>query len=182
MHGSRATTPRAPTSRSRWESVTDRWARTPGYLKWLSGLVAGAVARLLYARLFPERWESFSHRFLDPTMPIWLAIVVLVLVLVVEHLAQRVYHWARAARAEGPRLRPLFGVRWATPPDVDHIQGPYCASCPTRLRGTLWSGEASPTLWICPACGREHSTPEFPDIAREASRQLGFTAQSAHQP
>jgi hypothetical protein len=27
-------------------------------------------------------------------------------------------------------------------------------------------------LWRCPRCGREFSTPEFPDIVREVERQL----------
>src|ERR1700756_1617454 len=109
MNGSRATTPASPARRGRWTSVTGRWDRTPGYLKWLGGILLGALARLLYAHLFPERWESLSHRFLDPTMPIWLAVVALVLVLVLERLVPHAYRRVRAARNEGPRLRPLFG-------------------------------------------------------------------------
>jgi len=59
------------------------------------------------------------------------------------------------------------------------VQGPYCAVCPTLLRGTLWSGDSSPTLWVCPSCAREFSTPEFPDIRREAERQLGSVHRSS---
>jgi hypothetical protein len=158
-----------------WEWVTDRWNHTPGYLKWLGGILLGALLRLLFARLFPERWERLSHQLFDPTMPIWLAVVGLVAVLVLERVVPLLYRRFRAARTEGTRLRTLFGVRWATPPEVDHVQGPYCTVCTTRLRGTLWSGDASPTLWTCPSCGREFTTPEFPDITREAERRLGHT-------
>jgi hypothetical protein len=161
-----------------WRALGDRWNRTPGYVKWLGGILLGALVRVVYARLFPERWESLSHRLLDPTMPIWLALVALAAVLVLERVLPRLYRQLRAARGEAARLRTVFGVRWATPPDVDRVQGPYCASCTGRLRGTLWSGDASPTLWLCPACGQEFRTPEFPDIAREVERQLGLAPQS----
>lgn len=155
-----------------WEWITARWNETPGYLKWLGGIVLGALLRFVFARLFPESWERLEHRVLDPTMPIWLAVVILAAVLVLERAIPPLYRRARAAREGQMRLRPLFGVRWAVPPDVEAVQGPYCASCVTRLRGTLWSGDASPTLWVCPSCGREFTTPEFPDIVREAERQL----------
>ncbi len=155
-----------------WRWTTDRWNRAPGYLKWIGGIVLGALIRYLFVHLFPERWEQVERGLLSPTMPIWLAALILVAVLVVERAAPSLYRRVRASRAEGTRLRPLFGVRWAMPPDVDRVQGPYCAACPTRLRGTMWSGDASPTLWTCPSCGREFSTPEFPDITREAERQL----------
>jgi hypothetical protein len=158
-----------------WHALIQRWNRTPGYLKWLGGLLLGAVARFVFARLFPEHWERLSHRILDPTIPMWMAVVALITILLLERTVPPLYQRVRATRVEGMRLRLLFGVRWATPPDVDRVQGPYCASCPTRLRGILWSGEASPTLWACPSCGREFRTPEFPDIAREAERQLGLT-------
>ena len=158
-----------------WQWATDRWNHTPGYLKWLGGILLGALVRLVFARLFPERWERLSHQLFAPTIPIWLAVVGLVAVLVLERAVPALYRRLRAARTEGTRLRPLFGVRWATPPEVDHVQGPYCTVCTTRLRGTLWSGDASPTLWTCPSCGREFTTPEFPDITREAERRLGHT-------
>ena len=158
-----------------WQWATDRWNHTPGYLKWLGGILLGALVRLAFARLFPERWERLEHQLFDPTMPVWLAVVGLVVVLVVERVVPALYRRLRAARTEGTRLRTLFGVRWATPPEVDHVQGPYCTVCTTRLRGTLWSGDASPTLWTCPSCGREFTTPEFPDITREAERRLGHT-------
>src|SRR5918912_747985 len=105
----------------------------------------------------------------------WLGVAGLVVVLVLERVVPLLYRRLRAARTEGTRLRTLFGVRWATPPEVDHVQGPYCTVCTTRLRGTLWSGDASPTLWTCPSCGREFTTPEFPDITREAEQRLGHT-------
>ena len=158
-----------------WQWATDRWNHTPGYLKWLGGILLGALVRLVFARLFPERWERLSHQLFDPTMPIWLAVVGLAVVLVLERTLPALYRRLRAARTKGTRLRTLFGVRWATPPEVDHVQGPYCTVCTTRLRGTLWSGDASPTLWTCPSCGREFTTPEFPDITREAERRLGHT-------
>jgi hypothetical protein len=158
--------------RSHWEDLTDLWNRTPGYLKWLGGILLGALVRILGERLFPEGWERFTHRVLDPSMPIWLAVVILVAVLALERLAPRLYRRVRAAQATEVPLRTHFGVRWAVPPDVETVQGPYCVSCPARLRGVLWSGDASPTLWACPSCGQEFSTPEFPDIAREVERQL----------
>lgn len=156
-----------------WRWATDSWNRTPGYLKWLGGLLLGALVRLLFEKLFPERWSRISHHLFDPTMPIWLAVVALVCVLVLERSVPPLYRRLRATRTEGARLRPLFGVRWATPPEVERVQGPYCAACPTRLRGAMWSGDASPTLWVCPSCGREFQTPEFPDITREAERRFG---------
>lgn len=156
-----------------WHWATERWNHTPGYLKWIGGLVLGALVRYLFVHLFPDRWEQVERRFLAPTMPIWLAVAVLVSVLVVERAAPALYRRVRATREGGPRLRPLFGVRWAAPPDVERVQGPYCAACPTRLRGVMWSGDASPTLWACPSCGREYQTPEFPDITAEAARRLG---------
>jgi hypothetical protein len=171
------TPPRRTQSRAGgwWQWATDRWNQTPGYLKWLGGILLGALVRLAFARLFPERWERLEHQLFDPTMPIWLAVVGLVAVLVAERAVPALYRRVRAARTEKTRLRTLFGVRWATPPEVDHVQGPYCTVCTTRLRGTLWSGDASPTLWTCPSCGREFTTPEFPDITREAERRLGHT-------
>ena len=171
------TPPRRTQSRAGawWGWATDRWNQTPGYLKWLGGILLGALVRLVFARLFPERWERLSHHLFAPTMPIWLAVVGLVAVLVLERIVPLLYRRLRAARTEGTRLRTLFGVRWATPPEVDHVQGPYCTVCTTRLRGTLWSGDASPTLWTCPSCGREFATPEFADITREAERRLGHT-------
>jgi hypothetical protein len=154
-----------------WQAVIDRWNRTPGYLKWALGILLGALVRLVFGALFPEHWERLSRPLLSPTMPIWLAVVGLILVLMLERALPPLYRHVHARR-ETMRLRPLFGVRWATPPDVPHVQGPYCTSCAVRLRGTLWSGDSSPTLWSCPSCGREFSTPEFPDITREAERQL----------
>ncbi len=147
--------------------------RTPGYLKWIGGLVLGALIRYVFAHLFLERWEQVERRLLAPTMPIWLAVLALVAVLILERAVPALYRHVRATREGSVRLRPLFGVRWAVPPDVERVQGPYCAVCPTRLRGTMWSGDASPTLWTCPTCGREYTTPEFPDITREAARRLG---------
>ena len=161
-----------------WRWTIERWNRTPGYLKWIGGILLGTVVRYLFAHLFPERWDQFEHRLLTPTIPIWLAVVVLVAVLALERAAPALYRRRRAARAGGVRLRPLFGVRWAAPPDVDRVQGPYCAVCPARLRGTMWSGDASPTLWTCPSCGREFTTPEFSDITREAERLLVATPRS----
>ncbi len=155
-----------------WQRVTDRWNHTPGYLKWLGGLLLGALVRLAFARLFPERWEKVSHRLLDPTMPIWLALALVAAILLVERLVPPLYRRLRSARAAQMRMSALFGVRWAVPPSVAHVQGPYCTVCTTRLRGLLWAGEASPTLWACPSCGREFSTPEFPDITAEAARRL----------
>ncbi len=164
--------PRPSQLASAWQRVTDRWNHTPGYLKWLGGLLLGALVRLAFARLFPERWENVSHRLLDPTMPIWLALTLGAAILLLERAVPALYRHLRTARAAQMRLSPLFGVRWAVPPSVAHVQGPYCTVCTTRLRGTLWAGEASPTLWSCPSCGREFSTPEFPDIIVEAARRL----------
>ncbi len=155
-----------------WQWLTERWDAIPGYLKWLGGILLGAILRLVFARLFPERWDSLEHQLLSPTMPIWLAVAAVAAVLVLERAVPRLYRRVRSARAEQARLRPLFGVRWAIPPDVERVQGPYCATCVTRLRGTLWSGDASPTLWTCPSCGSEFSTPEFEDITREVERRL----------
>src|SRR5918911_417417 len=140
------TPPRRKQSRAGawWQWATDRWNHTPGYLKWLGGILLGALVRLVFARLFPERWERLEHQLFDPTIPVWLAVVGLVAVLVLERIVPLLYRRLRAARTEG-----------------------------TRLRGTLWSGDASPTLWTCPSCGREFTTPEFPDITREAERRLG---------
>ncbi|HZS89591.1 MAG TPA: hypothetical protein VFE42_19130 [Chloroflexota bacterium] len=154
-----------------WLWVTARWNRTPGYLKWLGGLLLGALVRWVFARLFPESWDRLSHQLFDPTMPIWLAVVAMAAILAAERVIPALFR-RRAARTGQMRLRPCFGVRWATPPYVERVQGPYCTACTTRLRGTLWSGDASPTLWTCPTCGREFSTPEFPDIVREVERQL----------
>jgi hypothetical protein len=175
-HAGQAPAHRHPLRTGWWHAVSDRWNRTPGYLKWLGGILLGAAVRLIFARLFPEHWERLTHRVLDPTMPIWLAAVALLAVLVLERVVPPLYRQFRAARGERLRLRPLFGVRWATPPDVDRVQGPYCTSCASRLRGTLWSGDASPTLWTCPSCNREFSTPEFSDICREVERQLGLAS------
>jgi hypothetical protein len=172
-NGGRAGTGRYIARLTKWQWVVARWNRTPGYLKWLGGLLLGAIARLVFARLDPERWESLSRRVLDPTMPIWLAVLVLAAVLLLERIVPPLYRHLRAAGSGQLPLRTLFGVRWATPPDVDRVQGPFCTTCTARLRGTLWSGDASPTLWLCPSCGREFSTPEFPDISREVDRQLG---------
>lgn len=155
-----------------WHRITARWNRTPGYLKWLGGLLLGALVRWAFARLFPESWDRLSHQLFDPTMPIWLAVVALAAFLALERLVPALYRHRRASHTRRMRLRPYFGVRWATPPDVEQVQGPYCTTCTIRLRGTLWSGDASPTLWVCPACGREFSTPEFPDISREVERHL----------
>ncbi len=156
-----------------WRGVVDHWNRTPGYLKWIGGIVLGALARYLVAHLFPESWERVERRLLAPTMPIWLAVGILIAVLALERVVPALYRRVRAAREGGVRLHLLFGVRWAVPPAVERVQGPYCAVCPTRLRATMWSGDASPTLWTCPSCGREFSTPEFPDITSEAARRLG---------
>jgi hypothetical protein len=80
-----------------------------------------------------------------------------------ERAVPRFYHRTRAAQVAELHLRTLFDVRWAIPPEVDVVQGPYCASCTTRLRGVLWSGEAS----------------EFLDTTREAERQLGATPRTS---
>jgi hypothetical protein len=154
-----------------WQWVINRWNTTPGYLKWLGGILVGAIIRLLLERLFPESWQRISHTLFDPTMPIWLAVVGVIVVLILERAVPSLYRHLRT-RGEPARLQPLFGVRWATPPHVDRVQGPYCTVCTVPLRGTLWSGDASPTLWRCPSCGREFSTPEFPDIREEAERRL----------
>jgi len=156
-----------------WRGVVDRWNRTPGYLKWIGGIVLGALVRYLVAHLFPESWERVERRLVALTMPIWLAVGILVAVVVLERAGPALYRRVRARRMGGVRLHPLFGVRWAVPPAVERVQGPYCAVCPARLRAALWSGDASPTLWTCPSCGREFSTPEFPDITSEAARRLG---------
>lgn len=156
-----------------WRGVVDHWNRTPGYLKWMGGIVLGALARYLVAHLFPESWERVERRLLAPTMPIWLAVGILIAVVALERVVPALYRRVRAAREGGVRLHPLFGVRWAVPPAVERVQGPYCAVCPTRLRAAMWAGDASPTLWTCPSCGREFSTPEFPDITSEAARRLG---------
>jgi len=155
-----------------WRWTVHRWNRTPGYLKWIGGIVLGALVRYLFTHLFPERWERVERRLLDPTIPMWLAVVILAAVLVLERAAPALYRRVRATREGGVRLRPLFGVRWAAPPHVARVQGPYCTVCPTRLRAAMWSGDASPTLWTCPSCGREFGTPEFPDITHEAERRL----------
>ena len=155
-----------------WEWIADRWGHTPGYLKWAGGILLGALVRVLLGALFPQHWERFSHALLDRTMPIWLAVVAMVVVLVLERTVPAVYRIVRS-RGEQTKLRTLFGVRWATPPEVEEVQGPYCTVDPTLLRGILWSGDSSPTLWICPTCKREFSTPEFPDIRREAEQRLG---------
>lgn len=81
-----------------WQRVTDRWNHTPGYLKWLGGLLLGALVRLAFARLFPERWEKVSHRLLDPTMPIWLALALVAAILLVERLVPPLYRRLRSAR------------------------------------------------------------------------------------
>ncbi|HKC76312.1 MAG TPA: hypothetical protein VKF37_19235, partial [Chloroflexota bacterium] len=58
------TPPRRKQSRASagWQWVTDRWNHMPGYLKWLGGILLGALVRLIFARLFPERWERLSHQ------------------------------------------------------------------------------------------------------------------------
>jgi hypothetical protein len=155
-----------------WGRLVERWSRTPGYLKWASGLLLGALVRVVLGALFPQHWERISHPLLDRTMPIWLAVVGLIVVLVLERALPVLYREVRS-QGEQQKLRTLFGVRWATPPEVEEVQGPYCTIDPTLLRGILWSGDSSPTLWICPTCKREFSTPEFPDIRREAEQQLG---------
>lgn len=160
---------------TRWEWVVDRWNRTPGYLKWVGGILLGALVRVVAGRLFPEHWERISHPVLDPKMPIWLAVVAVISAVVLDRSLPPLWRRVRA-RGEETRLRTLFGVRWATPPHVQGVQGPYCAVCTTLLRGTLWSGDFSPTLWTCPTCGREYNTPEFQDIRREAERRLGESA------
>lgn len=160
------------TDRRDW--LVDLWNRTPGYLKWAGGILLGALVRVVAGRLFPEHWERLSHPVLAPKIPVWLAVVAIITVLVLERSVPPVWRRVRS-RAEQTRLRTLFGVRWATPPEVARVQGPYCAVCTTLLRGTLWSGDFSPTLWTCPSCGREYSTPEFPDIRREVERQVGGT-------
>lgn len=153
------------------EQVIGRWNRTPGYLKWLGGLLLGITARWLIARLFPEHWERFSRPLIEPQMPVWLAVIGVIVVLILERAIPGIYRGVRAQPPQ-PRLRPLFGVVWSVPPDVDEVRGPYCPTDSSPLRGTLWTGDFSPTMWICPTCGRQYATPEFPDIRREVERQL----------
>lgn len=157
---------------SQW--VVGQWNRTPGYLKWAGGILLGAILRFSLERLFPDAWAAISHVLFDPKIPVWLAVVAVIAILVLERTAPHLYRRART-HGETTRLQPLFGVRWATPPDVEQVQGPYCTACTTRLRGVLWSGDSSPTLWLCPSCGREFNTPEFPDIRDEAERVLSST-------
>lgn len=155
-----------------WQWVVDRWNRTPGYLKWAGGILAGALARYLLAKLFPDLWADISRVLFAPKIPVWVAVLALIVVLVLERTTPSLYRRWRA-QEEPVRLHSVFGVRWATPPDVEELQGPFCAACPVTLRGVLWSGESSPTLWLCPSCGREFSTPEFPDIRQEVERTIG---------
>lgn len=157
-----------------WSWIVQRWNVTPGYVKWIGGLLLGALLRFLGEKLFPEIWSSISHRLFDPTMPVWLAVVAVIAVLMLERAVPSVYRRMRSTEADA-EMYPLFGVRWATPPEVEHVQGPYCAACAAPLRGALWSGDFSPTLWVCPACKREYTTPEFPDIRREVERRLTGT-------
>lgn len=161
-----------------WQRVIDRWNTTPGYLKWVGGLLLGIVARWLIAHLFPEHWERFSRPLIDPQMPIWLAVVAVIVVLILERAVPGLYHELRP-QSEQARLQTLYGVRWAAPPDVDSVQGPYCVDHDVLLRGTLWSGDFSPTMWVCPSCRREFATPEFPDIRREAERYFNSARRSA---
>jgi branched-subunit amino acid ABC-type transport system permease component len=154
-----------------WQWIVNRWTRTPGYLKWIGGILLGALIRLLLERLFPDVWQSVSHVLFDPKIPVWLAVVAIAVVLMLERTAPTLYRHLHA-RGEGAPLVTVFGVRWALPPQVEEVQGPYCTLHPVALRGTLWSGDSSPTLWVCPTCGREYSTPEFPDIRREVERRL----------
>jgi hypothetical protein len=155
-----------------WHWIVDRWNRTPGYLKWAGGILAGALARFLLEKFFPDVWANISRVFLDPKIPVWVAVVALILILVLERTTPSLYRRWRT-KEEPLRLRSIFGVRWATPPEVEEVQGPFCVACTVTLRGVLWSGDSSPTLWLCPSCGREYSTPEFPDIRREVERMIG---------
>jgi hypothetical protein len=165
--------------RRAWQQqVVDRWNVTPGYLKWVGGLLLGILARWLIARLFPEHWERLSRPLIDPRMPIWLAVVAVIAVLVLERAIPELYRQLRP-RTEQTRLQSLFGVRWAVPPEVDAVQGPFCPVCSVPLRGTLWSGDFSPTMWVCPSCTREFATPEYPDIRREVERHFGTVNQPA---
>jgi hypothetical protein len=154
-----------------WSWLTERWNRTPGYLKWLGGLLLGALVRVAFERLFPERWGRISHTLLDPTVPIWLALVGLILVLIAERALPSLYRRTRSRTPER-RFKTLFGVRWIGPPDAESVTGPYCTVHSVLLRGVMWSGDASPTLWMCPVCKREFVTPEFPDIRREVAGEL----------
>ena len=160
----------------RW--AVDRWNGTPGYLKWAGGILLGALVRLIVARLWPEHWENISHTVLSPTMPIWLAVVGLVAVLMLERTVPGLYRRVQSRDGDS-RMRVLFGVRWITPPEAERAQGPYCITCPSLLRGTLWSGDSSPTLWVCPTCDREYSTPEFHDIRQEVEQRVRSGSQSA---
>lgn len=162
--------------RRSWQQLVARWWNaTPGYLKWVGGLLLGIVVRWLLAHLFPEHWERLSRPVIDPTMPIWLAVVAVIVVLVLERAIPELYRYLRPpAEMSGRPL--LFGVRWAVPPEVDGVRGPYCPVDSSPLRGTLWSGDFSPTMWVCPSCRREYSTPEFSDIRREVERQIRTVA------
>jgi len=90
-----------------WRGVVDHWNRTPGYLKWIGGIVLGALVRYVFAHLFPERWERLERRLLAPTMPIWLAVGILMAVVALERVVPVLYRRVRAARGRGAAPSPL---------------------------------------------------------------------------
>ncbi len=130
-----------------WRGAVNRWNRTPGYLKWIGGIVLGALVRYLVAHLFPESWERVERRLLAPTMPIWLAVGILIAVLALERVVPALYRRVRAAREGGVRLHPLFGVRWAAPPPWSACRAPIAPSAPPAC--ALRCGRATPV----PRCG-----------------------------
>ncbi len=90
-----------------WRGVVDHWNRTPGYLKWIGGIVLGALVRYVFAHLFPESWERLERRLLAPTMPIWLAVGILMAVVALERVVPVLYRRVRAARGRGAAPSPL---------------------------------------------------------------------------
>jgi len=138
-----------------WRGVVDHWNRTPGYLKWIGGIVLGALVRYVFAHLFPERWERLERRLLAPTMPIWLAVGILMAVVALERVVPVLYRRVRAARAGGVRLHPLFGVRWAVPPPWSAYRAPIAPSAPRAC---------------APRCGRATPVPRCGPARRAAAR------------